>query len=94
MLISVLTNKAVLAGTKALTWNVVRCGNRFPRGRRTGEDGNGHGAAPSSQAPTQTRPTQRPLLLGHVVITGVEILLALGQPLLEEGRVAATCKKK
>ena len=59
-------------------WHGVRCWVGLPSG--LGQ--HGHGVAP-----------QPPALLGHLVVTRVEILLAFPKSLLEEGRVTSTTKR-
>ena len=56
-------------------------------GRRSGKNRNGESAASGSG---HRNSGTSGLLLGHLVVSGVEILLSLGQPLLKEERVAST----
>jgi len=52
-------------------------------GGRLGQDRHCHAAR-----------AQPPLLLRHLVVPAVKVLLTLGQPLLEEGRVAAAAHQR
>merc|ERR1719397_2030326 len=58
----------------------VRGGVSLPSG--LGQDRHGAEAAPP------------PALLRHLVVAGVKVFLALAQPLLQEGRVAATARAR
>jgi len=52
-------------------------------GRRLGQDRHRH-----------TATAHAVLLFGHLIVAAVEVLLTLGEPLLEEGRVAASPRQR